>query len=806
MKLLRNPIVARFLILFGLVVALLMIDFVSYRVDMPVIFTERDGMGTIQVGTTTLNLGKIGTVSSLSLPGHDPVVQETQIDGTDSLNNFTLDANYFHQISGSPYYRFQAWMRDFAGTSRWHNLRIWAGDQFLGEVDSVPDDAYATLASSPDLRIALTWRRPETPVALNMALSDGTSLIISLDRNARSISASRVLPGTSQLIPVAHTFFPQDPAPYLAEVIDFLARLGLWAVLVLIIVTYGEVQLALLLCVWPHLAGWFEQRCQVLRARITRLLDLPGPVHPIAFVLLSGSLIYVCWIALVEYHAQPHIYDASAYLFQAKMYASGHFTVPVPEAGDRFPAPFTVEQDGQRFTQYGPGTAIMLAIGVLLGVPWLIEPLLGTLALLGIGLIASRLFDRRIGTLAIALGAVSPFYSYLAASYMSHAVALFFLVWGFWLLLRFFDGGARWLLPLAAVSFGMAWLTRDMVSLLFTLIALVGSLFLTVRRQLRVIETLAPGVRRNWRAQLAELWQEWRRWVFPGIVALAIAVVFWLIGLAINVTLTGEPFVSARNIFAPDDRLGFGMGVGFYGQHTLAAGLVILDQLLTSMATDLFGWPFYLTLVFLLMPFLTRRVVAADWFLLAGVVIMTGVFVGYFYHGIYLGPRFLFEALPFYLMLTARGIITVAEFGLDRARAVVAWLYRDEAMPIALPGVSFVTLGLVVGLLACAMLYYFPRQAAVYQNYSGLPAGRHVQTEVFNHPPVHHAIVVTANSQLYAYTLFALNDPLMRGDVLYALAGNEQEYQELEKAYPDRTLYCLDIASNGAVHFTPLTP
>jgi hypothetical protein len=58
--------------------------------------------------------------------------------------------------------------------------------------------------------------------------------------------------------------------------------------------------------------------------------------------------------------------------------------------------------------------------------PWIVEPLLGTLALWSVHRLGNLLYNGPTGLLALILGALSGFYIYLAASYLSHAVALFF--------------------------------------------------------------------------------------------------------------------------------------------------------------------------------------------------------------------------------------------------------------------------------------------------------------------------------------------------------------------------------------------
>jgi hypothetical protein len=297
----------------------------------------------------------------------------------------------------------------------------------------------------------------------------------------------------------------------------------------------------------------------------------------------------------------------------------------------------------------------------------------------------------------------------------------------------------------------------------------------------------------------------WRRWLVPLCGSALIAFFFILLSGSINAALTGSPVVTPRQLYFPGDHWGFGQNVGFFGEHTLAAGFVNLDQLLTSLAIDLFGWPFYLTLAFIGIPFLVWRTRPADWLLAAGALVMIGAFIGYFYNGIYLGPRYLLESLPFLLILTARGIFTLGSAAIDVSRMVRTWLgIQPKVTSGPLPGASLATIGLITALIACSVLYYIPRQIVVHQDFTDFPAGVHIDTDIFNHPPVHHAIVVTDNNALYQYTLFSLNDPLLHGDVLYAEASGPAQFHELQVAFPGRKLYRIEIGANWSVSFVPI--
>jgi hypothetical protein len=76
---------------------------------------------------------------------------------------------------------------------------------------------------------------------------------------------------------------------------------------------------------------------------------------------------------------------------------------------------------------------------------------------------------------------------------------------------------------------------------------------------------------------------------------------------------------------------------------------------LTLLQFDLFGWPPLFALGLLLVPFLVGR--PSDWDVVcgAGALAFVVAYVAYFYHGIALGPRYYFEALPWLLILAGRG-------------------------------------------------------------------------------------------------------------------------------------------------------
>ena len=117
----------------------------------------------------------------------------------------------------------------------------------------------------------------------------------------------------------------------------------------------------------------------------------------------------------------------------------------------------------------------------------------------------------------------------------------------------------------------------------------------------------------------------------------------------------------------------------------------------------------------LLLPFLTRR--WQRWDSVHGLLV--GLFVvGYvaeFYHGIVLGPRYYFEALPSLVILTARGFVALTA-------AVAGWIAT-----LGLGGgwwrARQATLIVLAALLACNVFYFLPRQATLYAGFCRRRAG-----------------------------------------------------------------------------------
>src|SRR5690606_30993716 len=128
------------------------------------------------------------------------------------------------------------------------------------------------------------------------------------------------------------------------------------------------------------------------------------------------------------------------------------------------------------FVQYPPGTAALLALGYLVRVPWLVQPLLAAGAVALIVLAVRRQYGPGTALLVLLLLVVSPFLLLTTGTFLSHVPALFFASVSLYAATRYAERPAvRWA-ALGAAGLGLAFLTREIVSLLFGLTVILAGL------------------------------------------------------------------------------------------------------------------------------------------------------------------------------------------------------------------------------------------------------------------------------------------------------------------------------------------
>ena len=476
----------------------------------------------------------------------------------------------------------------------------------------------------------------------------------------------------------------------------------------------------------------------------------------VALVFSVIGLAIGVWVAVDELQMIPHVQDSVAYLFQAKVFALGRLWVPTPKLPQFFTHEFVVMYDGKWFGKYPPGQPMMLALGVLAGVPWLVAPIAAGLSVLLIYLIGRRVYGWPTGLLAAGLALVSPFFTFLSGSMMAHMDSLLFVLLFVWLFLK---DGRKLTALLAGAAIGMAFLIRPwtagMIGVPFAVVALVD-LARALGKRLPRYATMVAGF-----------------------------VPFVLAWLGYNAALTGSPFKDTMVLWWPFDTVGFGPNHGPFGFYP-ADGLYNTTRNLTELQSHLFGWPPYLTLLFIALPFVLLRARREDWLFLAAFVCLVAGYAAWWADGIMFGPRFYFESIGFLLLLTARGVFELG--GLVR-RAVHRWGAPRRASDRA----GFAFAGVLLALLIGYNLYYYmPVQIQLYKGYNYVNAG---PIDAVKKAGIHNALVFTYVGQWYEWwnygMVFSSNSPLLDGDVVYARDLGDAADRQLMALYPGRSYYRL---------------
>ncbi|MEF8883739.1 MAG: glycosyltransferase family 39 protein [Haloarculaceae archaeon] len=267
-------------------------------------------------------------------------------------------------------------------------------------------------------------------------------------------------------------------------------------------------------------------------------------------VLAAAGAAVVFFVAhdLFPYHSVNH--DEGVYLQQAAMFLEGKLLLepPVPEAVRPW---FFVADDGRLYPKYGPGTALVFAPGVALGVPRLVLAAVAGVSAACVGLLGRAAFDGRVGAVAAGLLLTAPLFVVNSATFLSYApTTALNLVFALSYVRALRRRRLRYA-ALAGLAVGFAFLSRPYTALLFALPFVVHALV-----------TLGGAWYRHRRVTDAESDSEGRHppWGVTRRLGLVAAVGTAFVGLTLgyNWVLTGDPLVFPYQAFAPEDGVGFG--------------------------------------------------------------------------------------------------------------------------------------------------------------------------------------------------------------------------------------------------------
>jgi hypothetical protein len=546
-----------------------------------------------------------------------------------------------------------------------------------------------------------------------------------------------------------------------------------------------------------------------------RFLSRPGSV---ALALFIAGTILSSVICLAVLDGIPHVQDEVSYLFQGKIFALIHFWVPEPPAPEFFQSGFIQRLDGRWFSKYPPGYPLLLIPTLWAGVPWLTNALSCGASLALIFMSGLRMFGLQTATWAGLLGLVSPWVLFMSGSYMSHPTTMLWVALFLYALvgirLAREQGPVPLLRPayawglLAGFAIGMAFITREWTALGIGLGAAVWGIW----------DVFSGG------ARLRKLRS------YSMVVVGFLPPLFLL--LYENQALTGDWLRLAQDLVGSYDTPGFGPGHGSPSGHTPALGVYNGLVYLRTLATVFNGWPapFALAPMFLgffawirrptkddssrsahrpttektpgMPPYWEARQPAANdvpssvvgrrssasglawdallWLCLAGLIV--AYFLWWSATTIY-GPRYWYEGLPFMLLISGRGMDLLGRITASQLKG--AWAARARWF---VPGVLFALF------TTYSLTQTLPAQAQFYTDYNDISAEpvEQVENAHLTNAVVFVALEKTRPDRDYGKVFFA-NDPLLRGDVIYARDLGPANNAYLVSRLPGRVPYYLPL-------------
>jgi hypothetical protein len=520
--------------------------------------------------------------------------------------------------------------------------------------------------------------------------------------------------------------------------------------------------------------SWLKRRFEnLLGPSDKRDLTENGGIDRYALLAAIYVTIVTTLLSIFVYERHPHIPDEVLYLFQARYFANGMLSVPpppVPEAFSFYMIPYEAER---WYSIFPPGWPAILALGVLIGMPWLINPLLSGIIIVLSYIFLQEIYSRRMARLAILMLCFSPWFVFMGMNFMAHTLALTCTLF-------------------AAVSMVRARKTGNALWGLFAGGA-VGMLSLT-----RPLDGLVIGV-------LLGLWAvgaSGRRLRLPAITGFVLGTL--LIGALIfpyNKEVTGSstkfPLTSYYEHYhgPKSNAIGFGpeRGLGWpidpFPGHSPVEAFINSSLNTFSVNTELFGWSMGSLLVVAIFLF-SGQMRRSDYLMLTVIAAVLGTYSLYWFSG---GPDF--GARYWYLILIPLLALAVRGIRLLERR------FKSES-PASTPNGIRVTAAILC-LSFFVLVNYIPwRSIDKYHHYRGMRPD--IRELAKKYAFGRSLVLIRTDTGSYADYLSAWTyNPLdPDADVpVYAWDRNADVRAELLKAYPDRPVWILEGPSRSGGGF-----
>ena len=469
-------------------------------------------------------------------------------------------------------------------------------------------------------------------------------------------------------------------------------------------------------------------------------------IRPAYFIILvfatTFTLTNLCSYFIFEH--VPHVQDNIDQLFHAKIFLSGNLTVPSHEHKEFFDFTHNIN-NGKWYSEYPPGHTFMLMLGLILGAPWVINPLLGSISVVLFYLVGQAFFDEKTGRLAALLGGLSPFVIIMSSGFFSHNTSLFFTA-------------------LFALFFFRTIIKGKLSD------SLIAGLSLGICLNARILTAIGIGLPYAFYAGYLMLTKK-KVYILRFAVMLAGFLIMVGVLASFNYLTNGHPMLTGYEVlWGSDHNPGFGHSA--WGEpHTPKRGLIQNLNNFNALNKYLFEWCIPSTF-FVMLFFVGGRCTQWDYLLIASTFSLSFVYFFYWYQGWCFGPRFMYESACPLILLTARGIIHTPDIVKEKFQSKLS------------KGNLRYFLSLIIGFCICvALCANVPVLIKLYSDdYWG------VNTEVqqaIEREKLSNAVVFV-NS--YYGSVLALNSPQLDSEIIYVRDLGVKNKLMMDY-YPERKYY-----------------
>lgn len=201
-----------------------------------------------------------------------------------------------------------------------------------------------------------------------------------------------------------------------------------------------------------------------------RLASIPVALFAGSLAVVSALISLVFSVSVLQ--GKPNLIDAMVQLAHARFVAAGQLSGPVDAFSEFWHLPNSIATPNGWVSQYPPGFVVLLGLGMRLGAPQLVGPLLVGVTVFFTALAAERLFpdDKVVARLGAALIAFSPFLIGLSGAFMNHIGAAAFISVAIYCALRSRDSGSIWWAILCGSSVGAVFSIRPLTAVVAALV------------------------------------------------------------------------------------------------------------------------------------------------------------------------------------------------------------------------------------------------------------------------------------------------------------------------------------------------